>query len=174
MFSSLRRGRVRLWGRLFRPSEKLTAVSWNSCGPASLNSRSSSRRKQILLLHSQTNRRRTGGELRRKPLKRSSSLHRSSDTWKLISSVITWLHLKKKINKIPSLSFLNFALFPLTSHRLDRICSEQCLEICITSTSCVCLPLYNVSLIVFLNYKLLWIKESAKCNVSHVSYIIYG
>ncbi len=57
------------------------------------------------------------------------------------------------IKKTPSLSFLNFALFPLTSHCLARICSEQCLEICITSTSCVCFPLYNVSLIVFLNCK---------------------
>ncbi len=64
--------------------------------------------------------------------------------------------------KIPSLSFLNFALFPLTSHCLARICFEQCLEISITSTSCVRLPLYNVSLIVFLNCKLLWIKASAK------------
>ncbi len=40
--------------------------------------------------------------------------------------------------------------------------SEQCLDICITSISCVCLPLFNVSLIVFLNCKLLWIKVSAK------------
>ncbi len=84
----------------------------------------------------------------------------SSDTWKLISSVITWLLLKKK--KKPSLSFLNFALFLLTSHCLARICSEQCLYICIKSTSCVCLPLYNVSLIVFLNCKSLWIKASTK------------
>ncbi len=30
------------------------------------------------------------------------------------------------------------------------------------STSCVCLPLYNVSLIVLLNCKSLWIKSSAK------------
>ncbi len=75
----------------------------------------------------------------------------SSDTWKLISSVFTW-SLKKK----------NFTLVPLTSHCLARICSEQWVEICITSTSCVCLPLYNVSLIVFLNCKSLWIKASAK------------
>ncbi len=61
----------------------------------------------------------------------------SSNTWKLISSVITWIH-------------------------LARICSEQCLGICITSTSCVCLPLYNVLLIVFLNCKSLWIKVSTK------------
>ncbi len=39
---------------------------------------------------------------------------------------------------------------------------EQCLKCCITSTSCDCLPLYNVSLIVFLNCKSLWIKASAK------------
>ncbi len=52
----------------------------------------------------------------------------------LISSIITWLHLKKK-------TFLNFALFPLTSPCLDSICSEQCLELSITSTSCVCSPL---------------------------------
>ncbi len=64
---------------------------------------------------------------------------------------------KKKLN-----SFLTFALFPLTSHCLARICSEHCLEICITSTSCVCWLLYNVLLIVFLNCKSLWIKASAK------------
>ncbi len=58
----------------------------------------------------------------------------SSDTWKLISSVITWL-------------------FPLTSQYLASICSEQCLELCFTSTPCVCLPRYNISLIVFLNCK---------------------
>ncbi len=70
----------------------------------------------------------------------------SSDTRKLISlpSSLDFILKKKK----PSLSFLNFALFPLTSHCLARICSEQCLEICITSTSYVSLPLYNVSLIV--------------------------
>ncbi len=55
-----------------------------------------------------------------------------------------------------------FTLVPLTSHCLARICSEQWVEIWITSTSCVCLPLYNVSLIVFLNCKSLWIKVSAK------------
>ncbi len=84
----------------------------------------------------------------------------SSDTWKLISSVITWLCLKKKEKNLHS--FLTFALFPLTSHCLARICSEHCLEICITSTSCVCWPLYSVLLIVFLNCKSLWIKASAK------------
>ncbi len=83
----------------------------------------------------------------------------SSDTWKLISS-ITWLHLKKKHKK--TLPFLNFALFSLNSHHLARIGSEQCLEICITSTSYVCLPLYNVLLIVFFNCKSLWRKASAK------------
>ncbi len=71
-------------------------------------------------------------------------------------------HLTSSKKKKPSLSFLNFALFPLNSHCLARICSEQCLEICITSTSCVCLPLSNVLLIVFLNCKSLWIKASAK------------
>ncbi len=86
----------------------------------------------------------------------------SSNTWKLIFSVVTWLHRNFFKNKIPSLSFLNFALFPLTSPCLASIFSKQCLEICITSTSCVCLPLYNVSLIVFLNCKSLWIKASAK------------
>ncbi len=74
-------------------------------------------------------------------------------------------HLKThllKLKKTPSLPFLNFAHFSLNSHRLARICSEHCLEICITSTSFVCLPLYNVLLIVFLNCKSLWIKASAK------------
>ncbi len=65
------------------------------------------------------------------------------------------------------LSFLNPALFPwifslsLSSHCLAGISSEQCLELCITSTPCVYLPLYNVSLIVFLNCNSLWIKASA-------------
>ncbi len=45
----------------------------------------------------------------------------SSNTWKLISSVITWLHL----------------CFPsLTSPCLASIYSEQCLKLCIASTSC--------------------------------------
>ncbi len=83
----------------------------------------------------------------------------SSDTWKLISSVITWLDLNKNNKKN---FFLNFALFHLTPHCLARICSEQCLELTITSTSSVCLPLYNILLIVFLNCKSLWIKASAK------------
>ncbi len=77
----------------------------------------------------------------------------SSNNWKLISSVFTWLHLKKKTT---------FTLFALTSHCLARICSQQCLYICFASTSCVGLPLYNVSLIVFLNCKWLWIKVPAK------------
>ncbi len=48
----------------------------------------------------------------------------------------------------------------------DSVCkdlySEQCLKLCIASTSCVYLPLYNESLIVCLNWKSLWIKASAK------------
>ncbi len=48
----------------------------------------------------------------------------------------------------------------LTSPCLTSFSSEQCLKFCITSTSCDCLPLYNVSLIVFLNCKSL--KASAK------------
>ncbi len=50
----------------------------------------------------------------------------------------------------------------LTSPCLASFCPEQCLKCCITSTSCDSLPLYNVSLIVFLNYKSLWIKASTK------------
>ncbi len=76
----------------------------------------------------------------------------SSDTWKLISSVFTWL--LKKTKHVFSLS--------LTSPCLASFCSEQCLKCCMTSTPCDCLPLYNVSLIVFLNCKSPWIKASAK------------
>ncbi len=47
----------------------------------------------------------------------------SSDTWNLFPHHLTSYWKKKKT----SLSFLNFALFPLTSHCLARICSEQCL-----------------------------------------------
>ncbi len=51
---------------------------------------------------------------------------------------------------------------------------KKCLDICITSTSCVSLPLYNVSLIVFLNCKSLWIKASAKwINVYVMSLAIF-
>ncbi len=42
-----------------------------------------------------------------------------------------WEYFYKKTKN----SFLNFTLFPLTSHCLTRICSEQCLEICMTSTT---------------------------------------
>ncbi len=66
----------------------------------------------------------------------------SSDTWKLISSIFTWLLLlllHKKTHTKMSLC----SLF-LTSHCLASCsCSEQCLKCCITSTSCECLPLYN-------------------------------
>ncbi len=68
-----------------------------------------------------------------------------------------------------SLLFLIFALFSLNSYRLARICSEQCLELCIKRTYFVCLPLYNVLLIVFLNSKSLWIKASAKLINVNVS-----
>jgi len=73
----------------------------------------------------------------------------SSNTWKLISSVITWLHLKKKNNNNKK----NTCSLSLTSPYPASICLEQCLELCITSTSCICLPLYNVSLILFINRK---------------------
>ncbi len=46
-----------------------------------------------------------------------------------------------------------FCSLSLTSPCLASFCSEQCLKCCITSTSCDCLPLYNVSLIVFFNCK---------------------
>ncbi len=87
----------------------------------------------------------------------------SCDTRKLISSVITWLHKTKK-NYLRSLS--------LTYPCLASICSEQCLERCMTSTSCVRLPFYNVSRIVFLNSKSLWIKASAKWTNVNVRLII--
>ncbi len=77
------------------------------------------------------------------------------------------------LKKTHLLSFLTFALFPLTSLCLARICSEHGLEICITSTSCAGLPLYNISLIVFLYCKSLWIKPSAKwiyVNVNSLKY----
>ncbi len=70
------------------------------------------------------------------PIRNAESL--TIFTWKLFSSVITWLHLKTIFLNTFA---LNLALFSLNSHRLARICSEQCLEICTTSTSCVCLPL---------------------------------
>ncbi len=76
---------------------------------------------------------------------------------------------KKKKTLNPLLSFLNLSL--------SSFCSEQCLKCCITSTPCDCLPPYNVSLIVFLNCKSLWIKVSAKLinvNVNpHISKIKY-
>ncbi len=62
------------------------------------------------------------------------------------------------VNQYIGLSLLSFLNLSLSS----SFCSEQCLKCCMTSTSCDCLPLYNVSLIVFLNCKSLWIKASAK------------
>ncbi len=62
---------------------------------------------------------------------------------------------------------------PFKNH-IAKFCSEQCLKCCMTSTPCDCLPLYNVSLIVFLNSKSLWTKASAKwinVNVSLLSYL---
>ncbi len=59
----------------------------------------------------------------------------SSNTWKLFCHHLS----SSQKKKIPSLPFLNFALFYPNSHRLARICSKQCLYICITSTSFVCL-----------------------------------
>ncbi len=67
----------------------------------------------------------------------NSSLTSSLD-FILYIYIYIYIYIHKK------LYFLNFALFPFTSHRRARICSEQCLEICITSTSCVCLPLYRL------------------------------
>ncbi len=57
---------------------------------------------------------------------------------------------------------IHFCSLSLASPCLASFCSEQCLKCFITCTSCDCLPLYNVSLIVFLNCKSLWIKASAK------------
>ncbi len=57
----------------------------------------------------------------------------------------------KKKKKPPLLSLLSLSLSSF-------FCSEQCLKCCMTSTSSDCLPLYSVSLIVFLNCKSLWIK----------------
>ncbi len=56
----------------------------------------------------------------------------SSDTWKLISSVFTWLQLKL---------FLILCFLSLTSPCLASIYSEQSRKLCISSTSCVYLPL---------------------------------
>ncbi len=62
---------------------------------------------------------------------------------------------QKKNKKTPLLSLLSLSLS-------SYFCSEQCLKCCMTSNSSDCLPLYSVSLIVFLNCKSLWIKASAK------------
>ncbi len=70
------------------------------------------------------------------------------------------LHLPTQVKKTTTKKHL-CSLF-LTSHCLASFYSEQCLKFCIPSTSCDCLPLYNVSLIVFLNCKSLWIKVPAK------------
>ncbi len=64
----------------------------------------------------------------------------SSNTWKLISSVFCFFIIKKTTKN-------TFAPFPFPSPCLASFCYEQWLKCCITSTSCDCLPLYNVSLI---------------------------
>ncbi len=66
--------------------------------------------------------------------------------------------LKTKQKHIFSLSLSSFSSSPCPA----SFCSEQCLKCCITSTSCDRLPLYNVSIIVFLYCKSVWIKASAK------------
>ncbi len=76
----------------------------------------------------------------------------SSDTWKLISSIFTWLPLLHKKN----LCFLSLTSPCLASFALNNAWNV------VTSTPCDWMPLYNVSLIVFLNCKSLWIKASAK------------
>ncbi len=73
-------------------------------------------------------------------------------------------HLKSHLfclNLTPASSY-TFCSFSLTFSCLASFCSEQCLKCCITSTSCDCLTFYNVSNIVFLTCKSLWIKTSAK------------
>ncbi len=65
--------------------------------------------------------------------------------------------------------FIIIIQISLNSPCLASICSEQCLKCCITSTSCGYLPIYNVLLIAFLNYKSLWIKASAKCKCNLIN-----
>ncbi len=87
------------------------------------------------------------------PIRNAEFPNNSQATPENSSSIITWhLLLKKRI--LCSVSLIS----PCPA----SFCSEQCLTCCITSTSRVCLPFYNVSLIVFLNCKSLWIKASAK------------
>ncbi len=67
-----------------------------------------------------------------------------------------------------------------SQHQKDQVlpytaCSTtSCVKCFITSTSCDSLPLYNVSLIVFLNSKSLWIKASAKWININVSKHLFG
>ncbi len=67
-----------------------------------------------------------------------------------------------------------------TQHQKDQVlpytaCSTtSCVKCFITSTSCDSLPLYNVSLIRFLNCKSLWIKASAKWIHINVSKHLFG
>ncbi len=101
----------------------------------------------------------------------------STHWWQSTSPPEAWVPENVKVTPENSslLSSLDFCFFiflkkkkkkkknnTLTSPCLACFCSEQCLKCCITSTSCDCLPLYNVLHIVFINCKSLWIKASAK------------
>ncbi len=89
------------------------------------------------------------------PLKKPEICERASPR-----GAITERHKKKHIYSLS-----------LTSSCLVSFWSEQCLICCITSTlrkCCDCLPLYNASLIVFLNCKSLWIKVNVIVNVNLV------
>ncbi len=85
-----------------------------------------------------------------------------------------WNDLPTPIRKAGSLSifkqqlkthlFRNYLTSSISfSHSLASLyLFEQCLRLGVIATSSVCLPLQNESLYVFPNYKLLWIKASAK------------
>ncbi len=80
----------------------------------------------------------------------------SSNTWKLISSIITWLHLKLKKKKTSSF------YLSLSPSLASLYLLEQCLRLGVTSTSSVWSPLQDESFYVFRNCKSLLIKTSTK------------
>ncbi len=92
------------------------------------------------------------------------------EVWDLRASVASWCHHRETQNHSPERFHSPFLAGGINFHQQKK----KCLDICITSTSCVSLPLYNVSLIVFLNCKSLWIKASAKwINVYVMSLAIF-
>ncbi len=116
------------------------------------------------------------------------------EVWDPLVSDASWYHHREAQNHSPEHSRSPFLaggmIFPPPSGILDPCQSSsnnwklisfnttwQCLRLCVTSTSSVCLPLQDESLYVSPNCKSLWIKASAKwlnANVMNMKLSSHG